>query len=55
MHSKLVGHYDNVKCCAFLPEDQVLSKPSAFSIATSWVKRMVGPKNVIVCFVIHEE
>lgn len=24
MHSKLVGHYDNVNCCAFLPEDQEL-------------------------------
>lgn len=23
MHSKLTGHYDNVNCCAFLPEDQV--------------------------------
>lgn len=25
MHSKLVGHYGNVNCCAFLAEDQVHS------------------------------
>jgi DNA excision repair protein ERCC-8 len=31
MHSKLVGHYDNVNCCAFLPEDQVPSNPDTYS------------------------
>lgn len=29
MHSKLVGHYDNVNCCAFLPEDQELYSGSS--------------------------